>query len=110
MQNQLTFYRGDTVNINIAVKADLTGSTLFFTMKTAPDNDTTDTSALTKATVTTHTDPANGKSVIPLSPSDTNVTPGSYVYDIQLKDSAGNISTLLSGKAKVLADITRRTS
>lgn len=111
MQNQLTFYRGDTVNINITVKADLTGSTLFFTMKTVPDNDLTDTSALIKSTVTTHTDPVNGKSVIQLTPTDTNnATPGPYVYDVQLKDSLGNISTLLSGKVKVLADVTRRSS
>ncbi len=109
---KIKFYRGDTVNINLTFTGvDLTGATVYFTAKSEVDNVSDDSSAVVKKSTTTHTDPTNGKTTIKLDPSDTTtITPDNYLYDIQLKTSAGDITTTEVGKLEVLGDITRRTS
>ncbi len=89
---------------------DLTGSTLFFTVKTLANADKPDTTAVISKTITNHYDPTNGKTRISLTSTDTDVPAGNYWYDIQLKDSAGRISSCEKGQIEVLQDITRRTS
>lgn len=96
---------------NGCVAVDLTGATLFFTVKTLANADNPDaTSAVISKTITTHYDPTNGKTRIELTSTDTDVSAGSYWYDIQLKDTAGKISSCEKGQIEVLQDITRRTS
>jgi hypothetical protein len=91
---------------------DLTGSTVFFTVKTAERlNGQNDDDASIKKNVTDHTDPTNGITTIPLTSVDTNLDPtANYWYDLQLKDSSGNISSTRKGKFSILADVTRRTT
>jgi hypothetical protein len=112
MANKIQFYRGDTVNINLSLSGtDLTGATIYFTAKSVVDDDATDSAAVIKKDVTSHTDATAGQTTIALTSTDTNsVDPGIYGYDIQLKNSDDAISTLEVGQLKVLGDYTRRTS
>jgi len=113
----IKIHRGDTRNLDFnftdstGAIIDITGYTVFLTVKAVIDNDLTDNSAIIKKTVTSHTDPTNGVTVVSLTSTDTNQTPGSYLYDIQLKSPAGDISTGAEYPAKfiILSDVTRRT-
>jgi len=107
------FYRGDTQVYTLTIKdkdgnpIDLTGSTIFFTMKenlTLPDD-----SAALQVIVKTHTDPTNGITKITVPATDTSNLKGGYTYfyDFQLVDANSNVKTLLAGKVKVLPDVTQ---
>jgi len=86
---------------------DITGWTIFFTVKEKMTD--TDTNAKIKKTITTHTNPLNGESEIILSPTETNLS-GSYVYDVQVKTSADSVLTLMNGTISFIEDVTQRTS
>lgn len=92
---------------NGAVK-DITGWTVYFTLKKNIDD--ADENAVLKKDVTTHTDPTNGKTEIPLLNTETDTLEGLYFYDIQYKDVAtpAIIKTVLSGQMTFTKDVTRR--
>lgn len=83
---------------------------VYFTVKKNYRDD--DTEAIIKKDISDHYDPGNGKTKITLSPEDTEVVPGNYYYDIQVRRVADplNIITVLSGRVEVKSDVTRRTS
>jgi hypothetical protein len=108
-------YRGDDYTLSVEVKDadgnayDLTGCTLFHTVK--ENESDSDDDAVIKSDVTTHTDPTNGESEIDVPDTDTDdLTPGDYYYDVQLKDASGNIYTLEKGVMTVEYDVTVRTT
>ncbi len=103
--------RGDTVSVPITFTGiDLTGSTVFFTAKPAISNSADDSDATIEAQTSSHSDPTNGKTVIALTSTLTNVTPGKYFYDIQIKAADGTITSIPVRILEVFGDITRRTS
>lgn len=113
--------RGDSSSIAFeftegGVASDLTGATVFFTAKPTLDADATDAAAVIKVEVTDHVDSdgnpsaTQGKTTIPLSASDTSVTPGTYFYDIQVKRVNGEIISIPARKLTVSADVGRRTT
>ena len=110
----LTIFRGDTINIDLTIydsdgsALDITGYTFFFTAKTNKGD--LDDGALIKEDVTNHTDPTNGKTRITLSKEDTAVSIGNHYYDIQMKDTSGNITTITADRFNVVQDITLRES
>jgi hypothetical protein len=78
-----------TITENDEVK-DITGYTVKFTVKkNTNDLDNDDVGAIISKTVTTHTDPSQGLTLISLTTSDTNVNPSTYFYDIKLRDPTG---------------------
>jgi hypothetical protein len=81
--------------------ADITGWTVFFTVKSNMAHP--DASALISKTITTHTDAVNGETEISLSAADTNITPGSYYYDIVIQDddTPANRHLAVEGKLTV---------
>ncbi len=91
----LTFYSDEakTTPINI------TGWTIFFTVKEKTDapNDSADTSAKIKKDVTSHSDPTHGVTSLTLSPTDTDIEPGTYLYDLQVKKANGDVKTIMMG-------------
>jgi hypothetical protein len=87
---------------------DITGATLFFTIKEKSSD--TDETAILKKTITSLTNSTDGEAKIELNPTDTNLTVGNYIYDIQIKLSTGEIYTCLEGNICVKQDITIRTS
>lgn len=101
-----------TVNYSSnGLAGDLTGASVFFTVKkTEFDNDMTDASAVLAKTITTHSDPTNGVSVINIDPSDTlDLDPNiDYRYDIKVKIATGEIYKLDEGTFKVDGSPTNR--
>lgn len=111
--NISNFYRGDTNTIGLTITSnsiayDITGSTIWFTLK--KNKNDADSQASLQKEVTSHTNPSGGITAITLSATDTNIQPGKYFYDIQMKTSGGEIYTLASGTVEVLEDVTRSTS
>lgn len=106
--------RGDDITINCAFKdadgvaINITGYTVFLTVKNRLGD--ADADALISETVSSHTDPTNGITVITLDNSQTDVDEGSYFYDFQLKTGAGKIQSTKRGAFNVLTDVTTRTS
>lgn len=115
----IEIFRGDTVNIDLTITdkngtaIDITGYKLFFTAKT--NNDDSDDNALIKKDVTTHLDPdgddgtSTGQSRITLSSTQTAVDVGVFYYDVQMKDTSGNITTITVDRFRVKQEITTRT-
>jgi hypothetical protein len=97
---QLTF---TDVNDNVI---DLTGSTVFFTVKRKIED--TDDDAVIKKEVSVFAAPTTGVAIITLTDDDTNLTSGVYYYDVQLVDQAGLVSSIRQDKFKVHKDVTIR--
>lgn len=67
---------------------DITGYTLYFTVKKTPSQ--SDSLANIFKTVTTHTNPTAGETQILLTPEDTDIPQGSYIYDLCYITSSNN--------------------
>lgn len=110
----LEFIRRDTVTLTITftdqdgTPIDLTGSTVFFTLKEKPTDP--DSEALIATSWTVHSDPTAGVTSVTLSTSQTDIDPGSYYYDFQIRDGGGAIQSTKKGTLVVLQDITVRIS
>lgn len=106
----LEIFRGDTKSYNLTfvdddgAAIDLTNATIYFTVKTSPT--VVDASASIQKIVTSHTDAVNGLSQVSLTATDTNLTIGTYYYDIQLSLAAGDVITVVSGLFIVKQDVT----
>jgi len=87
---------------------DITGSTVFFTVK--PTISTTDASATLKKDVTSHTNPSGGETEITLTSTDTSSLLGNYIYSIKIKLSTGLIYTLAEGTITFMQEVTTRES
>ena len=87
---------------------DITGWTIFFTLK--PTMSTADADATIKKTVTTHSNATLGETVVELSAVDTNLTPGSYYYDFKFKTDDGNIGVMFEGRYTISKITTQRES
>lgn len=105
----LFFIRGDSATINLTVTGiDLTGATVYFTARaTLPTTAVADDSdADISVAVTDHSDPTNGKTVIPLSATDTDIDPGKYYYDIQIKNGS-EVTSIPTRRLEIISDTTR---
>lgn len=107
-------YRGDDKVYTVTVKdenqdpIDITGWTIYFTLKKSLTD--SDDDALIKKDVTSHIDAVNGLSEIILLNTDTDITPGKYYYDIQIKDTLNHITTLIRQTLVIRSEATRRTT
>ena len=111
MTNLPDLHRGDTDKYLLTFQdkpgnpVDITGTTIWFTIKVNCTFD--DINASLQKKITTHTDALNGKSEIDLTHDDTNnLSPGIYYYDIQLVDG-DEVTTVLYGNIRILPDVTR---
>ena len=124
---KITLHRGDTADIDIADLGNIAARTkLWFTLKSSSDD--ADTAAIVMIEETaglmylngadasaravngdiTVTDAAAGDITITLAAAETDdLTPGAYVYDVQMLTAAG-VTTLTADDATVSADVTRR--
>ena len=87
---------------------DISGSIIFFTVKTTTS--ITDANASLKKDVTSHTFPSSGETDITLTATDTASLVGSYLYSIKIKKSDGTIYTLAEGVVTFMQEIATRTS
>lgn len=76
----LTFTYNDGVT-----PIDLTGVELKFSVKSKSDKLQNDNKALIEKTITAHTDAENGLSQLILSTTDTDISAGSYKWDIRMQ-------------------------
>lgn len=87
---------------------DITGATVFFTVKNKPSD--SDNDAVLKKDITSLTDPTGGNTLITLTATDCNSLLGNYLYSIKIKMSTGEIYTLAEGNILFRKEITERTS
>lgn len=97
MSQKIEIYRGVsypvTYNHKDAAGASvpLTGKRLYFTVKLAAyDTSTDDSTAVIKKTITTHTNAALGITDFVLTDVDTYIEPGKYFYTFLIEDIATN--------------------
>lgn len=114
MSNIKDYIRGDSRNIVVTflqsdgvTPINLTGGKVYFTVNSS-NAPTDDSSAVIAKTVTSFSAPTSGVATISLTNTDTqNITPGTYYYDVQLKDASGNVVSSKQATFTVIADITR---
>lgn len=87
----LSLYRGATYNETLTLGMDLTGSTVYFTVKPDYDSDVTDAAAIISKNITTHISPTAGTTQLLLSSADTDKEAGDYVCDIHVKKADGTV-------------------
>lgn len=97
MSRQISIKKGDTETIiftitdDVGAAVNLTGSTVYFTVKKKIDDP--DNKAIIQKSWTSHTTPAGGITTLVLSKDDTYKQVGVYLWDIQIKASGGEITT-----------------
>ena len=102
--------RGDSYTVNINLKQDLTGATVFFTVN-PEENPENDEDAIIQKVITSFDDAANGKFSFPLLPSDTNEQePDLYWYDIQIVRGSNSVQSTRKARFQIISDTTRRTT
>lgn len=102
--------RGDTYTVNVNLKQDLTGSTVFFTVS-PEENPENDDDAIIKKVITTFDEPTEGKFSFQLLPSDTyEIEPDLYWYDIQIVRGPDLVQSTQKARFGLVSDITRRTA
>ena len=104
----LTIYKKSTKTYEIQFKkdgvaVDITGWSIYFTVKEAMED--LDADAKLAKTITTFTNATGGVALIELTIVDTNITAGNYWYAIDYKDSDDNEDTLLTGKIKIIEPV-----
>jgi hypothetical protein len=87
---------------------DITGWTVFFTVKKNYSN--TDTQAVISKTISIHTNPTQGITQLVLTPTDTNISAGTYLYDIGFIDNSNNRSFSSPDNFTILNNVTQRSS
>jgi len=104
----LELYCKQTKNYELLFKenglgVDITDWTVYMTVKT----NASDSDAIAKIDkkVTTHTDAPNGKTIIELSSTDTDLDAGNYYYDIAYKDDDSNEGVLFQGRLRIIEPI-----
>lgn len=110
-----TIYRGDTVALNVTITSgglayNLTGKSIWFTAKTSYSQADPGVFQKTLGSGITIVSAANGQCQVVIAATDTNSLGNSktaLVYDMQVKDSSGNIYTVASGNLIVVPDVTR---
>jgi len=116
-RQNLEISRGDAVTYCLEVEdddqvdVDITGSTIWFTVK--EDADDTDAAALIQLSSADIAEidiysPTIGRARIYVKNAHTqNIAIGRHIYDVQIKTAAGDPYTVVLGAFTVLADVTR---
>lgn len=116
--SNIAIVRGDTAVLDVAITrsgspVDLTGATLWFTAKRAKsDPDAVAVIAKSTASGITVTSASGGTATITIDPDDTSdlTSATALVFDVQLKESGGRITTVDSGTLRVTLDVTQATA
>lgn len=87
---------------------DLTGGTVFLTVKS--DDTVADNDATLAKTITSHITPLKGRTNVALSATDTDKTPGEYIYDCKLITSTGAKHNTPRGVFTFTKEVTTRTA
>lgn len=113
MSNAITVVRGDTLDLTVTVTLQSTGAVYDLTNYSAKltvkkSANLPDTSALISVDGTLAGDPTTGIVTFSLSHLNTDKTPGSYFYDIQILNTiTSKVQTVVIDRFKIIEDITR---
>jgi hypothetical protein len=108
----ITVFRGDDLDLTLSFKTvtgaaiDLTGCTLFATVKSSIEDP--DTSAALTPTVTISTPETAGICTVTATATQMSALRGQYILDVQLKTAAGKIRTPFKSDFYVDEDVTIR--
>lgn len=112
--------RGDAFNLPITftdntdsenpIAFDLTGCTVFFTVKYLWDKSVNDDNAIISKSKSVHDDAVNGQTSFYLTSDDTDHECGTYKADMQLIDGSGNINSTEQFEFCIVEDVTKSTS
>ena len=106
---KIRVYRENSKNIKLNFNGlDITGAIVYLTVKTQADSSEDDSTALIAKDVSSHTNPTAGETVIKLLPTDTDIAPGEYNYDIKIKLTNGTQQTLGTQTFEILETYTNR--
>lgn len=109
-QDILNVIRGDTYTVNVNLKQDLTGATVFFTVN-PEENPENDEDAVIKKVITSFEDATEGKLSFQILPEDTfDLDPDLYWYDIQIVRGPELVQSTQKARFGLVSDITRRTT
>lgn len=78
---------------------DITDWSVYFTVKENMKD--SDANAKINKTVTTHSEPTQGKTLIELTTDDTDIDAGNYYYSIDYKDDEDNQQVLFTGRIRI---------
>jgi len=112
MTNLPSIVAGDdrTYSINITDRndepRDISGWTIRVTLKERKTD--TDSDAVIKKDVTSHTAPTEGQTEFSFTSTETKGLDGTYFYDIQITDSNGDVYTATIGSVKFYQGVTDR--
>ena len=82
---------------------DITDWSVYFTVKTNMKD--LDADSKINKTVTSHSEPTDGKTLIELTAEDTDIDAGNYYYSIDYKDDDDNQQVLFTGKIKIIEPV-----
>ena len=104
IKQNLEIYRRSTKQYELyftedGIQMDITDWSIYFTVKTNMSD--LDTGSKIKKIVTEHISAIEGKTLIELSPEDTDIPKGNYYYSVDYKDDNGNEGVLVSGRIRV---------
>lgn len=108
----ITVFRGDDLDLTISFKTvtgaaiDLTGCTLFATVKSSVEDP--DASAALTPTATINSPESAGTCSVTATAIQMSALRGQYIFDIQLKTAAGKIRTPFKSDFYVDEDVTIR--
>jgi len=111
----LTIPKQTTKNFELQFKengqvVDITEWVVYFTCKENmkdEDDDAVIKKDIGYGQATAHSDPTNGKTLITLSTTDTDLE-GNYYYDLKYKDDDDNVGILFQGRIKFTRTVTTR--
>lgn len=103
MSTNLTMIRGNTTNIHLRLAPVQIESSdqIYFTAKPSYDEDENDNSAVIRKDITGIVSNSQGVASFVLTPLETDIPPGKYVYDITIEFGSERRTTLLGGKLTI---------
>jgi len=101
INQNVEMYSGDskTLNVTVTLTGTLVGSTIKWSagMDYVPAVTKTTTAGISITGATTFT--------VALLPEDTENLEGTYLHEAQVTDLSGNVSTVMTGKLKIIKDL-----
>lgn len=109
----ISLVRKTTNTITLTFKKDgvatnITDWIVFFTVK--KNLSQTDLTAQISKRILVHTDPTHGETTVVLSPTDTDITSGTYFYDIAYVDDSTNVKRTAPGNFIIIPNVTQSSS
>lgn len=115
MDNRIDEFIGDDFDYTLTFTddngdaVDITGWTIWLTVKESEAD--ADVSAVFQVSQTSHTDATGGISTLSVANTTTDdLSPGTYVYDIQVKTDSNKIYTVTKGQFVITSDVTTSTT